>query len=93
MQQEQLVSERVHVDDPGHVIEFYYEKGWTDGLPVVPATEERVRQFLSASGRSPSDVVGVVPTRGRVITAEKSSHQRGDGRLPARIHACLGGGS
>jgi len=71
MQQEQLVSERVHVDDPGNVIEFYYEKGWTDGLPVVPATEERVRQFLSASGRSPSDVVGVVPTRGRVITAEK----------------------
>ena len=28
-----------------------------------PATEERVRKFLSASGRSPSDVVGVVPTR------------------------------
>ena len=71
MQQEQLVSERVHVDDPGNVIEFYYEKGWTDGLPVVPATEERVREFLSASRRSPSDVIGVVPTRGRVITAEK----------------------
>ena len=71
MQQPHLVSDRVDVEDAANVIEFYYEKGWTDGLPVVPATEERVRQFLSAAGRAPSDVVGVVPTRGRVITAEK----------------------
>ena len=71
MQQAHLVSDRVEVADTANVIEFYYEKGWTDGLPVVPATEERVRQFLSAAGRAPSDVVGVVPTRGRVITAEK----------------------
>ncbi len=71
MQQPHLVSDRVDVEDAANVIEFYYEKGWTDGLPVVPATEERVRQFLSAAGRAPSDVVGVVPTRGRVITAER----------------------
>ena len=51
MQQAHLVSDRVDVEDAANVIEFYYEKGWTDGLPVVPATEERVRQFLSAAGR------------------------------------------
>ena len=71
MQQERLLSDRVNVDDPANVMEFYYEKGWTDGLPVVPATEERVVEFLAAAGRAPSDVIGVVPTRGRVITAEK----------------------
>ena len=71
MQEAHLTSDRVDVADAANVTEFYYEKGWTDGLPVVPATEERVRQFLSAAGRAPSDVIGVVPTRGRVITAEK----------------------
>jgi hypothetical protein len=70
MQQETLASTSVDVA-VGDVIEEYFERGWTDGLPVVPATEERVREFLAACGKRPSDVVGVVPTRGRVITAEK----------------------
>ncbi|MBI3742739.1 MAG: hypothetical protein HY261_00425 [Chloroflexi bacterium] len=69
MAQEQLASDRVQVT--ADAIEFYYEKGWTDGLPVVPATEARVREFLAHGGKHPSDVIGVVPTRGRVITAEK----------------------
>jgi hypothetical protein len=71
MQQERLTSERIDVAGLADAIEFYYEKGWTDGLPVIPATEERVREFLSHARRAPSDVIGVVPTRGRVITAEK----------------------
>ncbi len=70
MAQEALASERADVSG-ADAIEFYYEKGWTDGLPVVPATEERVREFLAHAGKNPSDVIGVVPTRGRVITAEK----------------------
>ena len=70
MQQESLTSERVEID-PADAIEFYYEKGWTDGLPVVPASEERVRLFLDQARMPPSEVVGVVETRGRVITAEK----------------------
>jgi hypothetical protein len=32
-----------------------YEAGWTDGLPIVPPTAERVRAFLDASGRSVDD--------------------------------------
>ena len=71
MQQEPLASDRIEVEDSPAAIEYYYQRGWTDGLPVVPATEERVREFLEAAGRAPSDVIGVVPTRGRVITAEK----------------------
>ena len=71
MQQEPLASDRIEVEDTPAAIEYYYQRGWTDGLPVVPATEDRVREFLEAAGRAPSDVIGVVPTRGRVITAEK----------------------
>ena len=33
-------------------VEAYFERGWTDGLPVVPATAEAVRPFLEAAGRA-----------------------------------------
>src|SRR5216684_2447689 len=52
-------------------IEAYFERGWTDGLPVVPATEEAVRPFLDAVGLGPDDIVLTEPVRKRVITAEK----------------------
>jgi hypothetical protein len=38
-------------------IEYCYEQGWTDGLPIVPPTEDRVREFVTASGRGPDDVL------------------------------------
>ena len=42
-------------------IEQYFDNGWTDGLPIVPPTEERVGRMMAASGRNPMDVLGVVP--------------------------------
>jgi len=43
------------------LIEQYFEQGWTDGLPIVPPTEELVDRMIAASGREPLEVVGVVP--------------------------------
>ena len=68
---EYALSSPEHHVDLAEAIEFYYEQGWTDGLPVVPATPERVRLFLDAGRKRSGDVVGTVPTRGRTITAEK----------------------
>jgi hypothetical protein len=51
--------------------ELFQERGWTDGLPVVPPTEAAVRRFLDAARLAPGDVVGVEPVRRRRITAEK----------------------
>ena len=33
-------------DDPEAVYEFLCEKGWSDGLPVIPPTPERVERIL-----------------------------------------------
>jgi hypothetical protein len=52
-------------------LETYFERGWTDGLPVVPATEETVRRFLQAAGHGTGDVVLTETTRRRTISAEK----------------------
>lgn len=49
-------------------LERCYELGWTDGLPVVPPTDYRVREFVEASGRDPSEIVGELPERRREIT-------------------------
>jgi hypothetical protein len=38
-------------------IEYYSEQGWTDGLPVVPATESYVREFLDRTKRDPGEVL------------------------------------
>ena len=39
----------------------------------MPPTVERVREFLDRVGRSPSDIAGEEPTKGRVITVEKAA--------------------
>ncbi|HEX5370993.1 MAG TPA: hypothetical protein VFY10_16435 [Dehalococcoidia bacterium] len=38
-------------------IEYYYENGWTDGLPVVPPIQEFVDEFLATTRRDPNEVI------------------------------------
>jgi hypothetical protein len=49
----------------------YQERGWTDGLPIVPPTETRVREFLKTTGRDPLEIVGILPPRQGEATVEK----------------------
>jgi hypothetical protein len=58
--------------DPLAAIEFCYAQGWTDGLPVVPPTEERVAAFLAVLGRERDEVLGRVPERRRTVTVEQA---------------------
>jgi len=72
MDSTELQSERIKVeDDLWAVNAFFEEKGWTDGLPIIPPTEERVGQMLAAVKRDPQDVIGVVPPRWAPATVEK----------------------
>jgi hypothetical protein len=57
--------------DATEAIEYYYEQGLTDGLPVIPPTLERVERFLDCAGLEPKDVVGTRPSRNWVVTADK----------------------
>jgi hypothetical protein len=49
----------------------YYERGWTDGLPIVPPTEAAVAEMLRWTDRGPIEVVGVLPPRQGEATVEK----------------------
>jgi len=70
--QAMLTSKRIEAADAYEGMEAYYERGWTDGMPVVPPTPARVAAMLDAANLAPETVVGSVPTRENlVITAEK----------------------
>jgi hypothetical protein len=47
------------------------ERGWTDGLPIVPPTEHRVAEFLRRTTRQRREVVAVLPPRQGEATVEK----------------------
>jgi hypothetical protein len=68
-----LQSAVYELADASDVNEFYQERGWTDGLPIVPPTEARVYECLDAAGLAPGDVIGVEPVRQRPIRAEKAA--------------------
>ncbi|MGI9621223.1 MAG: hypothetical protein ACR2PK_00195 [Acidimicrobiales bacterium] len=55
------------------VQEEYFDRGWTDGLPVMAPTPERVEAMLTLAGVSADDTVGIVPERNREISAEKAA--------------------
>ena len=53
--------------------EAAFERGWTDGLPVVPPTEARVLRMLEGTDRAADDVVAVVPPDLVECTVEKAA--------------------
>jgi hypothetical protein len=67
-----LTSSRLEVDDdPAAFQKLATDAGWGDGLPLVPPTEERVREHLVASGRFPDECLAELPPRNGRCTVEK----------------------
>ena len=57
-------------DDPEDLVEWYFERGWTDGLPVVAPTPSKVERFVAALGGSPELCETRVPPRWGNLTRE-----------------------
>ncbi|MGY1679195.1 thioredoxin family protein [Geodermatophilus sp. SYSU D01176] len=66
-----LASRRVELADLEDEHEALFDRGWTDGLPVVPPTPERVLRMLRGTTRDPGEVVAVVPPDLVPCTVEK----------------------
>ncbi len=52
------------------LVEWYFEQGWTDGLPVVPPTPETVAAMVDALGGEPDYLETRVPPRWGNLTRE-----------------------
>ena len=67
-----LRSRRVEAPDSlDAIVDLYYQNSWTDGLPIIPPTEERVWEMLTGYEGDPGDVVGRVAPSNGTATAEK----------------------
>lgn len=55
-------------DDLLAAIDYCYEQGWTDGLPVVPPEQSRVEAMLAFEGRPPETVLARHPATGLELT-------------------------
>ena len=52
--------------------EICYEQGWTDGLPVIPPTAERILRMLAGTARDPEEIIGLIPPNLAPCTIEKN---------------------
>ncbi len=66
-----LRSRRVELASLEDEWEAMWDRGWSDGLPVVPPTESRVTRMLQGTTRDPSEIVATVPPALVECTVEK----------------------
>ena len=66
-----LTSKRFTARDEAEAVELAFTRGWSDGLPVVPATEARVKAMLEAAKLEPDRQIAFITHRAVYITAEK----------------------
>lgn len=67
----QLLSRTIDIAEYDDVYEFMFERGITDGLPLVPPTRDRVERMLAATDRLPSELIGKIPPNYAHATVEK----------------------
>jgi hypothetical protein len=66
-----LRSRRVELAELEDEAEALFDRGWTDGLPIVAPTEARVLRMLDGTTRAPDDVVAILPPDLVECTVEK----------------------
>jgi hypothetical protein len=66
-----LHSRHVELASAEDEFESMFIRGWTDGLPVIPPTPERVLRMLTGTTRNPQDVVAIAPPNLVQLTVEK----------------------
>src|SRR5438105_13260825 len=66
-----LKSRRIELGADEDEQEAMFARGWSDGLPLVPPTEERVLRMLDGTARDPQEVLGLVPPALAAATVEK----------------------
>ena len=66
-----LAARKIEYAETEDPVELAYARGWTDGLPVTPPTDERVIAMLKGTTRRPGDIVGKIPPFLAECTIEK----------------------
>ncbi len=77
---------------PDDEFEFFFDKPWSDGLPVVIPTEERIAHMLTGTPRDPDEAVGNVPPLDETATVyQTAAHAVMAGCRPEYLPVVLAG--
>lgn len=69
---------------------LYYERGWTDGLPIIPPTEKELKKMLRYTDREPEEVIAVLlPRRGKATVKKMAINAVMAGCLPEYLPLVL----
>ena len=66
-----IAARRIAIGGGEDEHEAMFERGWSDGLPLVAPTEERVLRMLQGAARDPAEIVGLAPPDLAPATVEK----------------------
>ena len=66
-----LRARRIDIAQQDDEFEFMFDQGFSDGLPLLPPTPERVMRMLGGTQRDPQEVVAAVPPNMGEATVEK----------------------
>jgi hypothetical protein len=71
---------------------FFYQRGWTDGLPVIPPTEEAVAEMLTGTDLPADHVVTkIIPRLGKATVEKIAINAVMAGALPTYMPALIAG--
>ncbi|MBT3351208.1 MAG: hypothetical protein HOC91_12355 [Nitrospinaceae bacterium] len=79
------------MDETTDPFEYFFDRPWSDGLPVVTPTAERIEWMLSGTSREPDESLGGVPPAHNEATVEGvAQHAVMAGCRPDYLPALLG---
>lgn len=74
------------------VHQFFYKRGWTDGLPIVPPTEEAVAEMLTGTDLPPDYLVNKLePRLGKATVERIAINAVMAGALPTHLPVLIAG--
>ena len=54
-------------DEAQRAIEYCYDQGWSDGLPLVPVSRPLLDRFLATTDKEPDEIIGSLEQVGRDV--------------------------
>ena len=86
------LSRVVFKGDLQEVNQFFYKRGWTDGLSIIPPTEEAVEEMLKGTDLPADHVVGkIVPRLGKATVEKIAINAIMAGALPTYMPLLIAG--
>jgi hypothetical protein len=71
---------------------FFYQRGWTDGLPIIPPTEEDLKEMLTGTDLAPDHIVAkIIPRLGKATIEKIAINAVMAGALPTYMPVLIAG--